>query len=123
MIPALSRVGGWHDRCHYDGWLASWLVGRTRRHRGTSYGSAGTTEAHRSLSSAAVPWTHSPTTRHFPPPPTVPPGNGLQEHQGRTHTHIHTFNGPFARTTWVSRYQKGQKGRISLDLNDARVLG
>jgi len=26
----------------------------------------------------------------------------------RTHTHIHTFNGLFARTTWVSWHQKGK---------------
>ena len=26
----------------------------------------------------------------------------------RTHTHTHTFNGPFSRTTRVSRYQKGK---------------
>jgi len=23
-------------------------------------------------------------------------------------TYIHTFNGPFSRTTWVSQYQKGK---------------
>ena len=36
---------------------------------------------------------------------------------------LHPFNGLFSRTTWVSRYQKG---RTSLDLNEARddgVLG
>jgi len=52
-----------------------------------------------------------------------------------THTHtqsgllslqltlLHTFNGRFPRTTWVNRHQKG---KISLDLNEARddgVLG
>jgi len=30
---------------------------------------------------------------------------------------LHPFNGRFSRTTWVSRYQKGQ---TSLDLNQAR---
>ena len=34
-----------------------------------------------------------------------------------THTHTHTFNGPFSRTTWVSRYQKS---KTSLDLTEAR---
>jgi len=36
---------------------------------------------------------------------------------------LHPFNGSFSRTTWVSRYQKG---KTSLDLNEARddgVLG
>jgi len=36
---------------------------------------------------------------------------------------LHLFNGLFSRTTWVSRYQKG---KTSLDLNEARddgVLG
>jgi len=38
-------------------------------------------------------------------------------------TTLHPFNGLFSRTTWVSRYQKG---KTSLDLNEARddgVLG
>jgi len=30
-----------------------------------------------------------------------------------THTHTHPFDGPFSRTTWVSRYQKG---KTNLDL-------
>ena len=33
------------------------------------------------------------------------------------HTHIHPFNGPFSRTTRVSRYQKG---KINLDFTKAR---
>ena len=33
---------------------------------------------------------------------------------------LHLFNGLFSRTTWVSRYQKG---KISLDLNEARDHG
>ena len=33
------------------------------------------------------------------------------------HTHTHTFNGPFSRTTQVSRYQKG---KTSLDFTEAR---
>ena len=36
---------------------------------------------------------------------------------------LHLFNGLFARTTWISRYQKG---KTSLDLNEAKddkVLG
>jgi len=40
-----------------------------------------------------------------------------------TTTLLHRFNGLFFRTTWVSRYQKGKP---SLDLNEARddgVLG
>jgi len=32
-------------------------------------------------------------------------------------THTHPFNGPFSRTTQVSRYQKG---RTSLDFTEAR---
>jgi len=37
----------------------------------------------------------------------------------RTHTHTHTqpFNGPFSRTTQVSRYQKG---KTNLDFSEAR---
>jgi len=37
-----------------------------------------------------------------------------------THTHTHPFNGLFSMTAWVSRYRKG---KISLDLNEARVDG
>ena len=33
---------------------------------------------------------------------------------------LHPFNGLFSRTTWVSRYQKG---KASLDLNEARDDG
>jgi len=33
---------------------------------------------------------------------------------------LHPFNGLFSRTTWVSRYQKG---KTSLDLNEARNNG
>jgi len=35
-------------------------------------------------------------------------------------TILHPFNGLFSRTTWVSRYQKG---KTSLDLNEARDDG
>jgi len=31
--------------------------------------------------------------------------------------YTHPFNGPFSRTTWVSRYQKG---KTSLDFTEAR---
>ena len=34
-----------------------------------------------------------------------------------THTHTHPFNGPFSRTTRVSRYQKG---KTNLDFTEAR---
>ena len=34
-----------------------------------------------------------------------------------THTHTHTFNGPFSRSTQVSRYQKG---KTNLDFTKAR---
>ena len=34
-----------------------------------------------------------------------------------THTHTHTFNGPFSGTTHVSRYQKG---KTNLDFTEAR---
>ena len=34
-----------------------------------------------------------------------------------THTHTHPFNGPFSRTTQVSRYQKG---KTNLDFTEAR---
>jgi len=37
-----------------------------------------------------------------------------------TTTTLHPFNGLFSRTTWVSRYQKG---KTSLDLNEARDDG
>ena len=33
-------------------------------------------------------------------------------------THTHPFNGPFSRTTQVSRYQKG---KTNLDFTEARV--
>jgi len=33
------------------------------------------------------------------------------------HTHTHPFNGPFSRTTQVSRYQKG---KTNLDFSEAR---
>ena len=35
----------------------------------------------------------------------------------QTHTHTHAFNGPFSRTTRVSRYQKGKS---NLDFTEAR---
>jgi len=38
-------------------------------------------------------------------------------HMRYTHTHTHPFNGPFARTTRVSRYQKG---KTNLDFTEAR---
>jgi len=34
-----------------------------------------------------------------------------------THTHTHSFNGPFSRTTRVSRYQKG---KTNLDFTEVR---
>ena len=34
-----------------------------------------------------------------------------------THTHTQPFNGPFSRTIWVSRYQKG---KTNLDFSEAR---
>ena len=34
-----------------------------------------------------------------------------------THTYTQPFNGPFSRTTWVGRYQKG---KTNLDLTEAR---
>jgi len=34
-----------------------------------------------------------------------------------THTHTHLFNGPFSRTTLVSRYQRG---KANLDFTEAR---
>jgi len=56
-----------------------------------------------------------------------PPGiDGLPGHRGEkvfAQLLLHPFNGLFSRTTWVSRYQKG---KTSLDLNEARddgVLG
>jgi len=36
------------------------------------------------------------------------------------HILLHPFNGLFSRTTRVSQYQKG---KTSLDLNEARVMG
>jgi len=33
---------------------------------------------------------------------------------------LHLLNGLFSRTTWVSQYQKG---KISLDLNEAKHYG
>ena len=37
-----------------------------------------------------------------------------------THTHTHPCNGPFSRTTRVSRYQKG---KTNLDFTEARDSG
>ena len=37
-----------------------------------------------------------------------------------TTTTLHLFNGHFSRTTWISRHQKG---KTSLDLNQARGDG
>ena len=37
-----------------------------------------------------------------------------------THTHTHTFNGPFSGTTQVSRYKKG---KTNLDFTEARDSG
>ena len=41
----------------------------------------------------------------------------LTETHTHTHTHTHPFNGPFSRTTQVSRYQKGE---ANLDFTEAR---
>ena len=35
------------------------------------------------------------------------------------YTHTHLFNGPFFRTTWVGRYQKG---KTNLDFTEARTV-
>jgi len=42
-----------------------------------------------------------------------------QKHTDKVYinTHTHTFNGPFSRTTRVSRYQKG---KTNLDFTEAR---
>ena len=40
-----------------------------------------------------------------------------QSSRGYTHTHTHPFNGPFSRTTQMSRYQKG---KTNLDFTEAR---
>ena len=37
-------------------------------------------------------------------------------YRNNTHTHTHTFNGPFSGTTQVSRYQKG---KTNLDFTEA----
>ena len=40
----------------------------------------------------------------------------ISSHSNTT-THTHPFNGPFSRTTWVGRYQKG---KTNLDFTEAR---
>jgi len=42
------------------------------------------------------------------------------EQNNTTTPTLHLFNGRFSKTTWVSRYQKG---KTSLDLNEARDVG
>jgi len=53
--------------------------------------------------------------------PFLPPNQQHQNTEGNQmyikHTHTHTFNGPFSRTTQVSRYQKGKS---NLDFTEAR---
>jgi len=41
----------------------------------------------------------------------------FQNKRGKKHTHTHSFNGPFSRTTRVSRYQKS---KTNLDFTEAR---
>jgi len=43
-------------------------------------------------------------------------GAGAARSIANTHTHTHPFNGPFSRTTQVSRYQKG---KTNLDFTEA----
>jgi len=47
-------------------------------------------------------------------------GENYHYHYTRLTTTLHPFNGLFSRTTCVSRYQKG---KTSLDLNEARDDG
>ena len=49
--------------------------------------------------------------------PTVSKHWRRQQSTAHTHTHTHPFNGPFSRTTQVSRYQKG---KTNLDFTEAR---
>ena len=44
----------------------------------------------------------------------------LTDKMTTTTTTLHSFNGLFSKTTWISRYQKG---KTSLDLNEARDDG
>ena len=56
--------------------------------------------------------------------PFLPPNQQRQSTEGTQHLLLlHPFNGLFSRTTWVSWYQKYQKGKTSLDLNEARDDG
>jgi len=48
---------------------------------------------------------------------TQPTASKHWKHSRITHTHTHPFNGPFSKTTQVSRYKKG---KTSLDFTDAR---
>ena len=67
---------------------------------------------------------HSP----YPTQPGNYPRNTHARTHARTHTHAHThththtraFNGPFSRTTQVSRYQRGI---TNLDFTEARDSG
>ena len=43
--------------------------------------------------------------------------NIITVYNSGTHTHTHTFNGPFSGTTWVSQYQKS---KTNLDFTEAR---
>ena len=44
-------------------------------------------------------------------------GSNFREKQQKKQTDIHTLNGLFTRTTWVSRHQKGE---TILDFNKAK---
>ena len=48
---------------------------------------------------------------------SIPPHKYQSIAQSLHHTHTHPFNGPFSRTTRVSRYQKG---KTNLDFTEAR---
>jgi len=49
--------------------------------------------------------------------PLTPRGSLPEQAREETHTHTHSFNGPFSRTTRVSQYQKS---KTNLDFTEAR---
>ena len=58
-----------------------------------------------------------PKSRQFCTQTYFSASNLTESKLNTSHTHTHTFNGPFSGTTQVSRYQKG---KTNLDFTEAR---
>jgi len=88
---------------------------------------AGLTSAWHCAASASQAGTPSPSRSAPTDPPQPSPAQTLtppatylcttEYSNTHTRTHTHTFNGPFSRTTRVSRYEKG---KTNLDFTEAR---